>query len=401
MRPLLRVSLRGFLENELTSAEGNVLETLAYILALLIAGSICVSFLFVIKYYFALGVREWEFREAVSWADKEFLISLSMAVTSFVTVLAWDSLYPGRRDCMILTSLRVRMRSIFLARILSILALLGCCTVAVNSFSTVVFPLMVLSERLSWSAFFAYASAHLISLSAAGCFAFSSLLALQGLLAIVLGYRQFRWISTWVQFGVLLGILCLFFMMPDIAYRETLADANRLRMAMWLPPFWFLGLYQSLLGSGDDSVLALARAARLGLLAAAVAACVMYASGYVRHVRAAMEEAELEPRRASPGGAFIRNWLKRLLLRSPVQAAVFHFVARTMRRNRRHRLLLAISGTVGLAYVFEAVAALVRQDSPGYWLRPTAEAISVPQRTISSMESGTALNFCINVPTGR
>ena len=52
---LVRNTLRGFLENELTSAEGNPVDTLTNIVGLLAAGGVCVSWLFIRKYCFLLS----------------------------------------------------------------------------------------------------------------------------------------------------------------------------------------------------------------------------------------------------------------------------------------------------------------------------------------------------------
>ncbi len=375
LRKLFRNFVRQFLDNELTSADGNVLETVTNILALLAAASVCVSFLFVMKYCFALDRVAWEQRYAISWSDREFLISLSMAVTSFVTVLSWDSIFPSRRDCFILTSLPLRMRTMFAAKAASVLFLLGCVIVAANGFTSVVFPWVTLSERFTLPLYLKYAAAHAVAISAAALFTFLALLALQGVLISVLSYRVFERIAALVQLGTLLLILSLFFMMPDIAHPRVLARPENYRLAVWLPPLWFVGLYQWLLGGGTPVADSLARLAYTGLAVAAAVAGFVYGIGYRRHVRKVVEEEEsaLAPAGISPD---VVGWIGRLC-RDPVRAGVFRFVAQTMLRNRKHRVLLAVYCTAALGYVLEGIATMVRHGSTA-WNRPSAEAVSVP-----------------------
>jgi hypothetical protein len=198
------------------------------------------------------------------------------------------------------------------------------------------------------------------------------MLAVQGLLIAALPYRYFRRVSAYAQLAVLFLVLSLFFMMPRIAHPALLAKPENLELALCLPPFWFLAWWQMLLGSAPGWLESLAGAARSGLLFAAGIAVATYAAAYPRHVRKILEEQELAPTKR------LRFPLARWVSRNPVERAVFEFASRTMLRNRRPRLLLAIYSTAGLAYVFDGVSALIRQGGAGYWSRPAVQSASIP-----------------------
>lgn len=375
-RTLSRLFSRQYLENELTSAQGNPLETVTQLLALFGAASFCLSFILVMKYFFALSQASWDRRVAAAWSDREFLISLGMAIASFVTVLGWDSLFPSRRDCVVLGSLPVRLRTMFAAKVSSILVLLGAAVVAANGFTTMAFPLAVLGDRATLTILARYTLVHFLVISGATLFAFLSLMAFAALLINVFPHRLFQRISVWVQLAILVVILSLFFMMPNIAHPELLAKPENMRLAVWLPPFWFVGLYQQLLGGGFAAAVPLAQRAGWGLAAAAVVASLLYSVGYRRHVRRVLETEALPPGKAGLR-ADLPGWIARLW-RDPVEQAVFGFVSKTMLRNRKHRVLLALYCTVGLAYVFEGLVALFETGGAGQWHRPSVQTTAVP-----------------------
>jgi hypothetical protein len=78
-------------------------------------------------------------------------------------------------------------------------------------------------------------------------------------------------------------------------------------------------------------------------------------------VRKTIEEAEALAGARRSGWTGARRLLDRLLWMKPAERAVFHFAARTMARNRKHRLMLAIYGGLGLAYVFQSLGWLIHK----------------------------------------
>ena len=117
VRRQFRVLYRNFLlqivDLELVAAHGDPSRLLMQIGALLVSLSFIIAISIIPQYQrataseIALG----------SWGDQEFLISTTMAVAGMFTVFAWDSIFPSRRDSLVLGSLPIRSRTIFRAKI--------------------------------------------------------------------------------------------------------------------------------------------------------------------------------------------------------------------------------------------------------------------------------------------
>jgi len=352
-RRLLRSFSYRFLDNEFLSAEGDALQTMVHVLALLGAAALSVSLLFVYKYELWLAGIPATLRDALTWPDKEFLISLAMAVTGLAAVITWDGLFPDRRDCLNLAALPVRWRTMFAAKLTAVLGLFAAVTVALNGPTALFYPWIATGE--SGGSLIRYVFAHVTAVVAASAFVFFSFLAIQGLLVMTLSFRQYKWISAWVQLGALFAILSAFFLMPDIAHPVTIADPHNRLATHLLPPYWFLAWYQELLGVRSPYLQEMAAMARTGLAISIVTALSAYTAGYGRYVRKTLEEADTLPGDARRRMAWLTRFLDRLFLPKPVERAAFHFAARTMARNRKHRLLLAIYAGVGISYVFKSV----------------------------------------------
>ncbi len=357
-RSQFRCLLKGFsfrfLENELTSPEGDPFQTIIHALALLFgfAGALVVAYMY--KYPFGLSQAPAALREAISWGDKEFLVSFAMAVTALTCILTWDGLFPDRRDCLTLHALPIRNRVIFAAKLSAALLLFAAVTATPNIPLALCFPYEAQGDAMTTASWAAGAVAHLVAACGASAFAFFSLMGLQGLLVSVLSFRLYKWVSAWIQLGSLFVVLAVFFLTPDVAHPATLSDpANRLLIHL-LPPFWFLGLYEKVQGADLPVVNELARIAVAGLAVSVLFALGAYALGYRRYVRKTIEEADALARGTRAPGLLSRL-ADAVLVRQPIERAVFHFAARTMARSRKHRLLLAIYLAVGLAYTLNSV----------------------------------------------
>src|SRR6185295_8911857 len=99
------------------------------------------------------------------------------------------ALFPDRRDYVSLIPLPIRSRTIFLAKVAALGIFLLTFTAAVNSVSTIMFP--VISFRGSLYGLFNAIWAHAVSVFAGTAFVFVSLIALEGILLNVLSVRWF------------------------------------------------------------------------------------------------------------------------------------------------------------------------------------------------------------------
>jgi hypothetical protein len=94
----------------------------------------------------------------------------------------------------------------------------------------------------------------------------------------------------------------------------------------WLPPYWFLGLFQSLNGSMHPAMAPLVKRAWIGLTIALFGAGTAFLLSYFRTLRKIVEEPDILP------GSRTWHWAPRF--GSLLDTAVVLFSIRTLLRSR-------------------------------------------------------------------
>ncbi len=348
-----------FLDNELIAPGGDGQQSAVHALALLGALGVVCAYLLFEKYFFMQAGISAATREATLWNDRTFLISLSMALTGFAAVLSWDSMFPDKRDCLTLSALPIRMRTFFAAKLTAISGAFALVIIASNAATTLVFPAATLTRSDGLMALAQHYFAHVVAIGSASAFVFFTFLGLQALLITTISARTSRRLSAYVQLIAFFGIILGFFLLPPVMDPQRLTDPANRNIVTALPPFWFLGLYQYLLGSGQPVVHQLASISMIGLCSSAALSLLLYTAGYARYVRRTIEESGMVSIRSNRGRDLLARVI-RSVVRDHRQRAVFLFVWRTMARNRMHRMLLAIYAGVGIAYVLVGLASVFK-----------------------------------------
>jgi hypothetical protein len=314
-------------------------------------------------------------QQLATLADVLFLITLAMFLIGLFTTLQWPSLFPGLRDYLALGALPIRMREIFVAKFSALLAFAGLFVVAVTLLPSLILP-AVMSGRYAPDSL-RQVPAIFVSSSLAALFVFFSLVAVQGVLLNLMPIRQFSRISLTVQAALLTGLLCglpLAFSIPSL---QRSMD-QRPDWLVWVPPAWFLGLDQVMVGNREPMAERLAWISGAAFAGSACAALITYLWSYRRH-RVRMLE--------TPGvAATTRNgWLSAIagrLIPDSRELAVFAFIAKTLARSRQHRLLLTAFAAVAVAVIFESFVSLaLSRNFRGFSVPTTAlrqAAISAP-----------------------
>ncbi len=366
-RRQFRILYRDFLfrmvDLELLSARGEIQNLMGQLAALLAAFSFVLA-LFLVPRYTASSLPRQRLLTA-AWGHEEFLIATSIATAGLVSVLAWHSILLDRRDRFVLGMLPVRTRTIFTAKIAAIGTALAVSVVAVNLFTGLSFPFMVIAHGASALGALRSLAAYWITMFAAGLFVFCTLLAIHGVAAQLFSYRLFLRVSSFLQLATFFAVLGIYFLTPAPA---------KTNLQAWLPSFWFLGLFQELNGPVDPVFGRLAERAVASLAIAITLALGLYTLVYYRQVRQVLEQPDIAPGdRSRPlsrlGRFLVSQWISR-----PLERAIFLFVARTVARSRQHRLLLAVYGGIGFAIALAYTKSIIH----GGWNRP-----SVPLLTAS------------------
>ncbi len=325
-RILYRDFVTRILDLELLSSRGEFERLLAQFGALLAAFSFTFAIYFVPRY--AFSELPYAALSKLAQVDQDLLISTTMAVAGLFTVLAWNTVLPDRRDCLILGLLPVRQRTIFCAKLAALATILGLSIAAINLFTGLSYPFASAAPGAGIPTVLRSFAAWWLAMIAAGTLVCCSLLAMQGLAAQLLPYRLFLRLSSVLQLAAFFAILAAYFLKPPFPHR--------------LPSAWFLGLYQQLNGTADPALASLAARAWIALAIVVPTAAAAFALAFRRNNRRIVEQPDIAPAR--------RSWpIARKLFSQPIDRAIVLFTARTIARSRHHRLLLAAYGGIGLA----------------------------------------------------
>jgi hypothetical protein len=138
-----------------------------------------------------------------------------------------------------------------------------------------------------------------------------------------------------------------------------------LGIARFMPPLWFLGVYERLLHGAAAAPFAeqMARYAVEGTLGAAGVVLLTYPIAWARMRRMAIEGSSRGRRRPSLWWTALVDRLVHRIARRPGERAVFHFIGQTIVRNNRYQVYLAMYCGSGLALAI-ACAVVFRTDGP-------------------------------------
>jgi len=395
-RALVRLFGYRFFDTDILSVRGDLTALLSQFAALLAALSLVLALATAPKHaglYQHLTAKQLRY---AAWGDQEFLISTSMAIIAVFTLLLWDALFPDRRDCMILGAMPVRVPVVFGAKLASVGAAVGLAIVAVNSFTGLLCPFLIVPGSSGAIAAARNFGAFWLVILLASLFVFLLLLGVQGVTLQLLPHGLYmRW-SSLIQTAAFFAVLTLYFLTPPLATPHALAaPENRLWYAL-VPSYWFFGLFQVLTGSASAALAALARRALAGAATVTLVAAGTYILAYARQLRRTVEQSGIAPSRRgiAPWGA-----IATIIARRRPERAILVFIGRTLARSRQHRLLLSIYGGMGMAYVFSQMAyVLYRSKATDFGaLGRVQTELGIPLILLFFLTAGLRVSFSIPI----
>jgi CubicO group peptidase (beta-lactamase class C family) len=186
--------------------------------------------------------------------------------------------------------------------------------------------------------------AYWITMIAAGAFVAGLMIGLQGLTAALLPWRVFLRVSPILQVTAFYVLVGGYLMQPIVFVVDDLVAAQSGGLFGSSPSYWFLGLFQSLIGSSAMPLLA-ARA-RTAVVLAVVIAGFAYAVSYFRTVREIAEEPDIMATGHVPQMPFIG--------RGPTRA-IADFSLKTLVRSAQPRGAMAFYWGAGFAFAIAFV----------------------------------------------
>jgi hypothetical protein len=367
-RLLVRHFLERFFNNDMVSADGETKARLLQVVyAIALPGMVVALFLFPL-YHAPLERPFWS-----QVSDHYFYVLYSFVSVGAVSIFAWDLLFPDLLDLFVLSPLPIAGGRLFRSRIVAAILFLGLFLLGSNALGAVFYPLLSDSPGLAH-----HLGAHVFAVLTSGAFAAAWALSVQGLMVTVLGVRLCRTISPFLQ-GISMMLLLTIFLLFPVTSRFLEALAN-LPTARYFPPFWFLGIYETLL-AGSSSPPVFSGLAKTGCLVTAVVSAltiVSYPLAYRRRMRYLVEGSE-DVNTRNPAIVPLRRLLHATLVRNAVQRGIYHFISCSLLRTQRHRVYMAIYGGIGLALLLACTVLLkLSPGHLGFALSPDGLLAAVP-----------------------
>lgn len=389
---LFRAFLARFFENEISDSSNDMRSSFARLIGMMAAPGMLLPFSNSFRWGLLLGMLgPAGFRMAIV-ADKVAYLSLSMGAVLLLSAIVWQALLLDRRDAIVLGSFPVRARVIVGARIAALLAYIGIVAVGMHVIAAVAYGLLLAT---SFEEVVRGIAGHFLAGVMACMFACLAVAAFQAALLAAGGPRIFARVTAPAQLVLATAGILLLLMFPLIgsAAAGYVRGSDDALWVLWMPPMWFAGVYDAILGfpyRGVDAMAWRAAAATGGALAILIAT---YPLAYRRIVTAAMTGSPLAARRSLASRA-----LDGTLRRAPVYAGTrgaTQFILLTIGRVARQKLVVATALGAALAV---ALPFMMRWTAAtGVGAMPGRSHIAVPIVFLLFGLAGLRMSF--NVPS--
>jgi hypothetical protein len=308
-----------------------------------VSGLLALSILFpqfVVGRYATMRTVE-EYRRALL-SDQLFTICVAMFIVGFVAALVCQSLFPDEIDYRVLTPLPVTRRLVFATKLLAMVLFASIFVPSTNFIFGLAFGAAA-AGRWAEYGILRRMLAHACAAGLASIFAGASVMSIQGLIAVLSPRAYLRSVSVVTQTAMISALILSF---PAIAHASSYAVLlqTRAALAFAVPPLWFLGLEQVLLGHRDPHLLQLAVAALVGLASAIVVIAACYLAIYRRFDQLVLRTSQMPVRRR-----LWPAWSRRVSDRHLTRQAFTRFTTTTIRRSGLHQVVFCSLSAIGAA----------------------------------------------------
>lgn len=388
-RALTRAFLARFFENEITRGSNDLKASFSTLVAsLALPGALLPAFLGAWDWSMVGSVYGFEYLRDYTLGDKTLIVGLGMVVTTFIGALVWNSVLLDRRDALIIGALPARARTVVRAKLLAVATYIAIVAAALHGATALLLGTLFSPDS------FAYALTGVVAHFSAGflasVFVMLTIAASQALLLLAAGPRRFRRWSAALQVVLVGAAVLLFLWLPAIAdaarntyrndwpsdWRRPVADRTADHVWLrWMPPVWFLGVYETIIPPSRPQTLPLAATAVAGLGVLGLVALVGLPMAYRRVMVSGVEEPEGFGRTGA--AARLGEVWTRAVSRQPARRASSQFLLAAVGRVDRQRFVLALALGAAVAWVLPTVVrwlTLIR-DPPA---RPEGGLLQLP-----------------------
>jgi predicted permease len=294
--------------------------------------------------------------------DRYVFVCYAMVVMGLIMTFKWDSLFPDRRDYLILTSLPISVRKVFAAKVVALIAFLGLFVLTINLFPLLVVP-GIYSKSSSMAGLLQAIAGHAMGTAGGSIFAALFFASLQGVLINILTPSRFRRISPWIQMISMSVLVTILLITPLIKESIRPLSQQGSKLLDYFPFVWFLGLYESFLPKGTlmPSSYMWGWTAIQAMAVVLFFCAITYFAGYRRYARKILESVDSDAMAPGWWRSRTSTVLDRTILKTPQQRATFHFIGNIAGRSPKHRILTALYIGVGLALALSSLFAFDRR----------------------------------------
>jgi hypothetical protein len=349
---LLRHFLLRFFDSELITTPGQATPAVIGTISIFMPWLVLMITPLKHKYAYLSGLASPNAYLSAVRADELWLVTLMMSMIGLLTAVKWQSVFPGLRDYRALAGLPLRPHQIFQAKLIALIIAATIAIFVLSLIPSVMFP-MISGGRWALNSSLGVGIAVHAAVSAAGCyFFFFGLLALQGTLLVLLSRRIFERVTGAVQ-AVLVPLMLVFIVLSFSIEPKVTATVLRPHFASFLPPVWFLGLYQRMLGDHSPEMQMLATRAVGALIVAILLSLLTYAISYHRHRTVLVEGLAVSPKKRRRHLHVLDRFFP-----DPPQQAVIAFMLKTLASSSQHRMILTAYAGFGVAVLLTAMVGL-------------------------------------------
>ncbi len=367
---LVRSFFVQFFSSETVTSEIQLRQTIIWVLAFLLMPSLFLV-IEVLPAYRLTVLRDPAMAARIVTMLGSVFVTYTMVIVGFIAVFVWDSLTFDRRDAMVLGPLPMRGATIITAKLVALAAFLLGTAAIVNLITAVPFALSV-GDHLGAAGLVRHFAACMTATLGAATFSFTSIVTLRGCATLIGGARLAAVFGSTLQFLFVSALLCVTIVVPAVSpAKMKLLDRG---MTGWVPPAWFLGIFERLLGSTDREYGVLAERALVATAITVLAAVIVSIVGFRRQMQLALTPSAFT---GELGGARLQRLVTGRLTRGNLVArATCDFILLTIARNRAQQAPIAINAAIGVAIV---TAGLVRYGTDlESLMRPRTAVLWIP-----------------------
>ena len=356
-RALTATFLRRFFDNEITGGSQDLKSTFFWLIGFLAGPLALMPVAFMMSYRLIVIRLGPDALRILSRPDKTLAITLGMIAAGLLASIVWSSLMLERRDGLILGTLPVAGRMVVLSKLAALGAYVFGLSAAMHFVSSLIFGL-VLGDHAPSARFVVMSPvAHFAATVGSCAFVFFCVTAAQGFTLAVFGPVGFRRISPLLHAALVASLIVGMTEMPSVigqvdAFNRLGAPVEPNPAIFWMPPVWFLGLYEWMLGASGP---VFTRLAAIGAVAFSLVLAVTLASYLLVYRRVMVRVVETPETGGSLRVSAVFEWFTRGLSTTPECRAASQFLFTSLGRVERLRFVVAVMIGMVAAWIVPAM----------------------------------------------